>query len=301
MSKLSSMHSFRKSFASSRLQELVHSDDLIDDNSSICDSSPYAQPFANQHNSRKRPLSLDSDSDVEEVLSQIYIPPTPCIISAIEEEDPSASLGSLECLSSPPGQIKKPRMSIDLDEIEVVTCSSLSPHHSPTDRRNEEIGVRDFEIDVDVVGEEERSVWSTDPSRTLATLNVETVDEVMDEFRLDFHLTSPSPSSSSDMENESKLLRGLDEVPKPSEESKENTCEPVSSTVLSAYCPPGLNVPLADLPVHQHKSPNSANTVVGNPENSNSPEKQFSSCGHSSIFGELQSVVFHSLIASLET
>lgn len=43
----------------------------------------------NSTNSRKRMLSDDSedDCDVDAVLSQIYIPPTPCIISNIDDED----------------------------------------------------------------------------------------------------------------------------------------------------------------------------------------------------------------------
>lgn len=294
MSKLSSMHSFRKSFASSRLQELVHADDLIDESSVLCDPSPYTSSLSLQHNSRKRPLTDDSDSDVEAVLSQIYIPPTPCIISAIEDEDPSSNQISFACLSTTDGEVKKARMSVD--EIQLGPGTANTENLLPSIPVHEETGGIELEAEVDVVGGiEETSEWSIDSSRT-ETLNAEPMDEVMDEFRLDFHLTRPNISDS-DSEVQAEQLSDHDEL-KPSDETKENTCEPVSPTPSS--CGPGLNIPLTDLPVHQHKCPNSVGSV-GSPENGTSPEKQFSSCGHSSIFGELQSVVFHSLIASLET
>ncbi len=107
-------------------------------------------------NSRKRVLSDDEDDSCD-VLSQIYIPPTPCIISAIDDDSSkdrldacdSTSLSSAaapnsntESYSAPKeatslgdaGNSKKPRLSLlsDDDEDHCVSSTSHSHGHGVT-------------------------------------------------------------------------------------------------------------------------------------------------------------------------
>lgn len=114
-SRLSSCSSYRKSFACSRLTDLSVVDDgpVLDDepglmepegpsplDSITIDKSHHNSPSI-MHNSRKRPLSDESedDCDVQAVLSQIYIPPTPCIISSIDDDDNAMHCGTSSALT----------------------------------------------------------------------------------------------------------------------------------------------------------------------------------------------------------
>ena len=381
-SKLHSMHSsFRKSFASSRLTQIHLSapdtEDLMDDptpprsssfgpgsHNLLVSSTTDLLESGSSNNPRKRQISDESedDCDVQAVLSQIYIPPTPCIISSLEEDEDccdstSLSNGSLR---------KKPRLSSTEELIlsgggDDLCCSSSSQlddvvssaHHVVVDDVD-----GDVDIDVDVVGDGDTSDWPTPPVPTPPSQNQGTMCEAMavdaedaiNEFTLDLHLSSSTDlpttteSPALDPAQLEPMLRepegqSEDEEMKSSSDTKENTCElppllsPASCCSLSSGASPTnpllLSSTMTDLSLHHHhkcsslhhssSAPNhnnnnnvmimnsnpSAVTSTGSESSSSSSngdkQSQYSSCGHSSIFGELQSVVFHSLIASLET
>jgi hypothetical protein len=194
-------------------------------------------------------------------------------------------------------------------------------------------GDGDVDIDVDVVGDEEACDWAGVPSLTHqgqgpTPIVVDEEQEAINEFRLDLHLSSPSPVTTerteseagggSSSEGEQETGSGSeDEDMKASSDTKENTCD------LPPLLAPTPNQSLLPSAMTDHSllhnkcsslspTPNHNNNVMmvnSNPSSLPSPgsegsgggDKSYSSCGHSSIFGELQSVVFHSLIASLET
>ncbi|CAL8111740.1 unnamed protein product [Orchesella dallaii] len=153
--RLGSCSSYRKSFACSRLTDLsVVDEPVLDDepglmepedpsplDSITIDKSHHNSPSI-MHNSRKRPLSDESedDCDVQAVLSQIYIPPTPCIISSIDDDDnamhgvsSSSSSGSGSCINgssnnnlSTNGSSNSPcdSSSSVLDSVTFTNCTS---------------------------------------------------------------------------------------------------------------------------------------------------------------------------------
>lgn len=224
-SKLSSCSSYRKSFACSRLNEMHlsvvdepdngtnslmdHDDDSPRSRSSPLDNLVISKDHHNSPsliNSRKRQLNLDDsedDCDVQAVLSQIYIPPTPCIISSIDEDDnandahhhsspsPCSSTSSTStsvanplhrnedssqssCSSAPAA--KKSRLSpiVDDDEETNSLLTAVTQECSLDD---------DVDVDVDVVGDSEMSDWPTPPPVTLTS-------------HLNSSITSPSMTSS---------------------------------------------------------------------------------------------------------
>ena len=386
-SKLS-CSSFRKSYACSRLSDMhIPDDDSPISSSSLSRHNNYNNSSLSNNNSRKRPLSDDGDDDcdVQAVLSQIYIPPTPCIISSIDEDDCCDSSGS-----SPS---KKAKMN-------------LSSHEDPTsllvaDECSLEV---DVDVDVDVVGDSETSDWPTPPEpqsemiidsssvidSSVANVAIEAAIESMEsassclsqrssvaivgdvdvnvdvddcEFSLDLPPSPPMSGACSaigttgadeevvvtaeagSMErqmsssHESQIV--LDHMTS-SDAEENNTCT-LKLSSSSCCSTPDLLIPSAtvtattdrncgttptnhatitagdnsfidttDLSSTSSSTSSSLPTLFSSalPTTSSSmmmdkqqqqQQQQYSSCGHSSIFGELQSVVFHSLITSLET
>lgn len=212
-SKLSSCSSYRKSFACSRLNEMhlsvVDEPDTDSPNSLLMDTDDESRPspldnliISKDHhntpsllNSRKRPPSQEDseeDCDVADVLSQIYVPPTPCIISSIDEDEAnmlSASSSSSHLRNSHPiastssqaatiysstssncvidplegitmcGEppLKKSRLELEED----VTASLLTAVSVSSCSLDDDV---DVDVDVDVVGDSELSDWPTPPA-----------------------------------------------------------------------------------------------------------------------------------------
>jgi len=405
-SKYSLHSSFRKSFASARLhelEELAHlsaPDDLMEENppstssrsgsrmlgSSTSSTSLNSSDSSNGHlssltsyngNSRKRPLSDESEDecDVQAVLSQIYIPPTPCIISSIDDDDCCDSTlisNKSQCISAVDSfsERKKPRLSTNDSDTSLLfdetngLCSSSSISSLDFVSGGSHVVVVDDndDIDVDVVGDGETSDWPLPPlpidetkaSRASLLVNdclthshstmCESDDDVINGFTLDLHLSSDIESpllleeqtkKEEDSEEKSEEITSEQEIKHKSSDSKENSCE-LTDILTSSACCSGDTLSnslqtMTDQPLqnkcsnqsHISSVPNHNNNVIminsctsNTPSGGTSPNhssnsndgsnadkqsSQFSSCGQSSIFGELQSVVFHSLLASLET
>ena len=382
-SKLS-CSSFRKSYACSRLSDMhIPDDDSPLSSSSLSRHNNYSNNSLSNNNGRKRSLSDDGedDCDVQAVLSQIYIPPTPCIISSIDEDDCCDSSGS-----SPS---KKAKMSLTSDD----DAASLLV----TDECSLEV-----DVDVDVVGDSETSDWPTPPepqsemiivtpsvidssaandsaieaaidsmesassclSQRSSVAIVGDVDGNVDvddcEFSLDLPPSPPMSACSAigmtradeevvvvtaeagnverqvSSSHESQVV--MDDMTS-SDGKENNTCTlklsscfstpallipstvaaaadcdttPTNHATITAGIPAGDNsfidtTDLSSTSSSTSSSPTSLSSALPttssmmDKQQQQQQQQQYSSCGHSSIFGELQSVVFHSLIASLET
>jgi len=217
-------------------------------------------PPANQ---RKRSLSTDDceDCDVQDVLSHFYMPPTPRLLTSIDDED------ELQVPS------KKQRVHLQDEEsqnenINIIQLPSVLKENLNNNSNSADDLMKKCETDkptpitqvkmaddVTMVDDVELDVVSTSDDDRLV---------VCEEPLLD-----TPPSSSSDSEDED-----IDVVNSDSSQDDERLRPPAEPSGSSGG--------------------DSGNSL-------DSSEQQHFSCGHSSIFGELQSVVFHSLIASLES
>ncbi|XP_021944450.1 uncharacterized protein LOC110842896 [Folsomia candida] len=214
--------SYRKSFACSRLNEMhlsvvdepdteEHSSLLMDTDDDASRSSPLDNlVISKDHhntpsllNSRKRSLNQDDseeDCDVQDVLSQIYVPPTPCIISSIDEDEamlsgvnnptPSTSAQAARsiCSSSSSSSSSINNCIGVVDPLEGLTscepprkkCRLDGDDEDEEDGEDEDEEVDatsflgavsqdcslddDVDVDVDVVGDSELSDWPTPPA-----------------------------------------------------------------------------------------------------------------------------------------
>jgi len=196
MSKLSS---YRKNYAYSRLSDIHYSvldepepadDDLPqspnldslcapkEDIVSSCDGSSTSSNTTVVISPRKRPLlptSSEDDCDVNDVLSHFYIPPTPCIISSIDEDVVSSSsttkpscspsgdescsllLSSSETVEEP---VAKKARTTEEEAVSLLAESSSS--------MNIDEGIVD--VDVDVVGDDDMDLCDWPQSAMAAVL-----------------------------------------------------------------------------------------------------------------------------------
>jgi SERTA motif len=225
---------------------------------------PAVEKVAAATNQRKRSLSAGDceDCDMQDVLSHFYMPPTPRLLTSIDDEDelqvpskkqrvhleeeqqneniniiqlPSVLKENLNNNSNSADDLMKKcetekAMIIKMADADVVTMADISGD--------------DVELDVVNTSDDDRLVVCEEPL-----------------------LLDTPPSSCSDSEDED-----IDVVNSDSSQEDERL----------------------------RPTPTDASSASGG-DSMDSAEQQHFSCGHSSIFGELQSVVFHSLIASLES
>ncbi|XP_021919287.1 uncharacterized protein LOC110829644 [Zootermopsis nevadensis] len=300
--------------------------------------------------SRKRPFDEVEDCDVQDVLSQFYMPPTPRMLTSIDDTDDEdedvnvvdidiatssapmspLSLSLVHQEESTSSSCKRPRFSdgaddlvIDVDPIkelelgrtidEETSCpvpsSPISEAPVTSDRLiriSADVSSRDLDDqeDIEVVLEDSEDIQrrlllcsatsstavpSTSPSSCWGSssnnIRVRTSEQ-----------TYVSPMVTSLQTTDA--LGGIeDESSHPHLRFSRNL--PVDSkTALSACNTNGTYCGITN-------GSNSSTAVSGSNNNGSmmidSTEQHQYSCGHSSIFSELQSIVFHSLIASLES
>ncbi|XP_069695926.1 uncharacterized protein [Periplaneta americana] len=327
----------------------------------IEDTSSSTNRCASAFTSRKRSFDEVEDCDVHDVLSQFYMPPTPRMLTSIDDtddEDEDVNVVDIDIVSPPELELSASSTGLQSSIIENSTnspSSSASPSPSLLEepmsnsrkRRRFSNETEDL-IDVDPVKELELRTIEQDTSCIVPSDVAVNCDRLV--------RTSPEPSATDldDQEDIEVVLEDNEDVqrrlllcsatassaitrttPSPpcwasssdaSVRTSEQTCvspvvTPLQTTVDSLVglsedsAHPHLrfssNLPSLDSKVMLPSSCNTSGaycnsgTTSGN--NNNGPmmldaaDQHQYSCGHSSIFGELQSVVFHSLIASLES
>lgn len=282
--------------------------------------------------SRKRPFDEVEDCDVQDVLSQFYMPPTPRMLTSIDDTDDededvnvvdidivtsdmtlSSALQSSGVLTPEPSKrprleesvSKRPRFQDEDDNVEVnvvdIEMSLASSLHGSCDKRprfedsaeNSAVGV--------VVGQLEQQN-NDECDRLCRTL-----------------ISSPPPPSpvvpqtSDDPEDIEVVLEDNEDVERRlflCSNASRTKPRPEDNSVAASW---RSQQPSSDADAHLRFDSNNdknmmsqcANFCLGSNNNNGmvldtSSEHQYS-CGHSSMFGEIQSVVYHSLIASLES
>ncbi|GLH09753.1 Putative hybrid signal transduction histidine kinase l-like protein [Gryllus bimaculatus] len=200
--------------------------------------APGPAPAAGKENarpSRKRPLDDVDDCDVQDVLSQFYMPPTPRMLTSIDD-DP-------EELSSPPPPTPSAVAEAEGDVDAPTPAKRPRPSPAPAPAP--------------------RHAADDDDDDPLAMLSSEDLADPQDvDMTLALHAAGLSTRVGGD---------AADPAPAP-------------ATERPFWAPSPASVPTSGA---------SGSDPIG-------ADPHFS-CGHSSIFGEIQSVVYHSLIASLES
>jgi SERTA motif len=211
-------------------------------------------------NQRKRSLSAGDceDCDMQDVLSHFYMPPTPRLLTSIDDEDEMQVPNKKQRVHLEEEQQNE---NINIIQLPSVLKENLNNNSNSADdlmKKCEtekpavikmadvtmaDVGGDDVELDVVNTSDDDRLVVCEEP------------------------LLDTPPSSCSDSEDED-----IDVVNSDSSQEDERL----------------------------RPTPTDTSGASGG-DSLDSAEQQHFSCGHSSIFGELQSVVFHSLIASLES
>ncbi|KAJ9595804.1 hypothetical protein L9F63_013007, partial [Diploptera punctata] len=289
------------------------------------------------NSAKKRTYDEVEDCDVQDVLSQFYMPPTPRMLTSIDDtddEDEDVNVVDIDIVTPP-------ELELPVSSSANPSSSSLvqEPMSSSCKRPKFSDEADDLVIDMDPVKELniERTV-DQDSSCVVPSSDVTMSCE---------RLTRTSEDSSApdldDQEDIEVVLEDNEDVqrrmllcsassstrttPSPpcwvsssdaSVRTSEQTCvSPVVTPLQSTGdnmdgAHPHLrfnsNLSVESKPMLPTCNTNNAYCTIGTsgassvPSNSmlDASEHQYS-CGHSSIFGELQSVVFHSLIASLES
>jgi len=211
-------------------------------------------------NQRKRSLSAGDceDCDMQDVLSHFYMPPTPRLLTSIDDEDEL--------------QVPNKKQRVHLEEeqqnenINIIQLPSVLKENLNNNSNSADDLMKKCETEKPVVIKM-ADVTMADVSGDDVELDVVNTS---DDDRLvvcEEPLLDTPPSSCSDSEDED-----IDVVNSDSSQEDERL----------------------------RPTPTDASGASGG-DSLDSAEQQHFSCGHSSIFGELQSVVFHSLIASLES
>lgn len=213
-------------------------------------------------NQRKRSLSAGDceDCDMQDVLSHFYMPPTPRLLTSIDDEDEM--------------QVPNKKQRVHLEEeqqnenINIIQLPSVLKENLNNNSNSADDLMKKCETEKPAV------IKMADVDVTMADVSGDDVEldvvNTSDDDRLvvcEEPLLDTPPSSCSDSEDED-----IDVVNSDSSQDDERL----------------------------RSTPADASGASGG-DSLDSAEQQHFSCGHSSIFGELQSVVFHSLIASLES
>ena len=290
---------------------------------------------------KKRTYDEVEDCDVHDVLSQFYMPPTPRMLTSIDDtddEDEDVNVVDIDIVSPP-------ELELPVSTSTNPSSSSLvqEPLSSSCKRPRFSEEADDLAIDVDPVKELEIGRTVDRDSSCI----VPSSDITMDCERLPRTSEETSAADLDDQEDIEVVLEDSEDVQRrlllcSASSSTRTTPSPpcwVSSSDASVRtsdqtCVSPVVTPLQStgdnmVGAHPHLRFNSNLSVeskgmlptcntnsafctiaasgagsVPIPTSSSSmldtSEHQYS-CGHSSIFGELQSVVFHSLIASLES
>ncbi|PSN35114.1 hypothetical protein C0J52_25955 [Blattella germanica] len=306
----------------------------------VVDVSVPEETTARYGSGRKRTYDEVEDCDVHDVLSQFYMPPTPRMLTSIDDtddEDEDVNVVDIDIVSPPELELPvttptNPSSSSLVEEPLAMACKR--PRFSSED----ELMITSDPVKELII---ERTVEQPTPSL------VPSSDDPVSCERLTGASDDPSSADLDDQEDIEVVLEDCEDVqrrlllcsatsstrttPSPpcwvsssdaSVRTSDQTCvspvvTPLQSTgenLDSAH--PHLrfssNLSVQSKPVLPICNTNSTYCAIGSsgaaiapiPSSNNSvldsSEHQYS-CGHSSIFGELQSVVFHSLIASLES
>ncbi|CAB3384560.1 Hypothetical predicted protein [Cloeon dipterum] len=215
-------------------------------------------------NQRKRSLSIDDsdDCDVQDVLSHFYMPPTPRLLTSIDDED------DVQVPS------KKQRVMLEdepqNENINIIQLPSVLKESFNNNSNTADDLMKKCETDkpaTPIAPVKMDDVVMTEPAADDAELDVVNTS---DDDRLVVVCEQPL----------------LDTPPPSCSDSEDEDIDVVNSDGDDRLRPSAESAAAAD----------QANSAA-----MDASEQQHFSCGHSSIFGELQSVVFHSLIASLES
>ncbi|XP_059481149.1 uncharacterized protein LOC132200009 [Neocloeon triangulifer] len=215
-----------------------------------------------QSNQRKRSISTDDceDCDVQDVLSHFYMPPTPRLLTSIDDEDDM--------------QVPNKKQRVMLEEepqnenINIIQLPSV-PKESLNNNSNS--------------ADDLMKKCETEKPTPITQVKIAADDIVMaDEAELDVVNTSDDDRL---VVCEEPLL---DTPPSSCSDSEDEDIDVVNSDNDERLRP------------SQVEAERTGGAASGESANDSSDQQHFS-CGHTSIFGELQSVVFHSLIASLES
>ncbi|GFG36106.1 hypothetical protein Cfor_08077, partial [Coptotermes formosanus] len=323
--------------------------------------------------SRKRSFDEVEECDVHDVLSQFYMPPTPRMLTSIDDTDdededvnvvdidivtPELELAESSALQrSNVDNVTSTTSSVRLSSLSVSHVNQEEPMSSSYKRPRFSDGTDDLVLDVDAVKELElgknvdQKTSSLVPSAiseipvtpdrlTRATdicctdlpgardlddrEDIEVVLEDSEDVQRRMLLysatasttvtrTSSSSSACWALSNDSNVRTSGQTCDSPvvalqtevNEETQHHHLR--FSSNLSIDTKPGLPVGNANGTYCGIGNDNNSTAMATNAGNNSSPmmldtmEQHQYSCGHSSIFSELQSVVFHSLIPSLES
>jgi len=324
--------------------------------------------------SRKRSFDEVEDCDVHDVLSQFYMPPTPRMLTSIDDTDdededinvvdidivtPGLELAESSALQPSNAENVNPTNSASSARLSSLPVSLVNQEESMSNRYKRprfSDGTDDLELDVDAVKELEigKNVDQKAPFVPSSAMSEIPVTSDRLTRTTDIRSTDlPSARDLDDREDIEVVLEDSEDVQRRmllcsatasanltrtsmssacwalSDDSnirtKEQTCDsPVVtleteaeeetehrqlrfSSNLSIDTKPGLPVGNTNGTYCGIANDNNNTAMATNASNNNSPmmldtmEQHQYSCGHSSIFNELQSVVFHSLIPSLES
>jgi len=324
--------------------------------------------------SRKRSFDEVEDCDVHDVLSQFYMPPTPRMLTSIDDTDdededinvvdidivtPGLELAESSALQPSNAESVNSTNSTSSARLSSLPVSLVNQGESMSNsyKRPRFSDGTDLELDVDAVKELEigknvdQKVSSFVPSSAVSEIpvtserltrtsdihssdlpsardldereDIEVVLEDSEDVQRRMLLCSATASTSLTRTTMSSVCWALSDDS--NIRTKEQTCDsPVVtletdaeedsqhrqlrfSSNLSIDTKPGLPVGNTNGTYCGIANDNNNTAMATNAGNNNSPmmldtmEQHQYSCGHSSIFNELQSVVFHSLIPSLES
>jgi len=325
--------------------------------------------------SRKRSFDEVEDCDVHDVLSQFYMPPTPRMLTSIDDTDdededinvvdidivtPGLELAESSALQPSNAEnvnSTNSASSARLSSLPVSLVNQEEPMSNSYKRPRFSDGTDDLELDVDGVKELEigknvdQKAPSFVPSSAVSEIPV-TSDRLT--RTTDIHSTDlPSARDLDDREDIEVVLEDSEDIQRRmllrsatsstslTRTSMSSACWALSddsnirtsgqacgspvvtleteaeeetqqrhlrfSSNLSIDTKPGLPVGNTNGTYCGIANDNNNTAMANNASNNNSPmmldtmEQHQYSCGHSSIFNDLQSVVFHSLIPSLES
>jgi hypothetical protein len=285
--------------------------------------------------SRKRPATTNNRGeesdvcDVQDVLSHFYMPPTPRLLTSIDDEDdmvptptkrqrsevilnnnkeeqtqqqescttelPSIEQTSLSTSSSIIINNNSTQLpsSLESPQISEISPSSTICNNEPLERTESESIIMCCETD--------------EPNCDVVTSTTTINNSSDDDEDEDIDVVSETNSTPFDTTDFITTRIATDELVNMEVNNEENN---TSSLRLRDFCSDDStnrfserrsNTSVLSSSNSQQQAINNIQSSNNNNLESNNSDQQHFSCGHSSIFGELQSVVFHSLIASLES
>ncbi|KAF4525216.1 hypothetical protein B566_EDAN012894, partial [Ephemera danica] len=281
--------------------------------------------------SRKRSTSdVECDEcDVQDVLSHFYMPPTPRLLTSIDDEDevvPPKRQRLMESTTETNNNNNNTsvQLSPSIEQLpsmdSSLSNSSTSPPPPPTHPATDDVSTpctterlqSELCCTSDVTALNSRSADETEQMDTtsiiherLTQLSDDDEDEVIDVVNETSSPTFDSSAAAEFCRTSNEIIR-MDAVSEVLSSNRiRDFCTTDESTRYPTQRANSLSVSQSNQVTNVGVNSNTSTNPCSNNSSATSVldanEQQHFSCGHSSIFGELQSVVFHSLIASLES